>query len=351
MAISVRLLRANHGDCILVSHISAEGTFNLLIDGGNPETFKYGSSLRYNGDLCLALDEIKAKNQVIDLVILTHIDDDHIGGLLRAFEAPGYLRDLVKSIWFNSSKKITDHFNYTEIPENDVLLNDDSPETSARQGKALDDLLEEIGCERMPIIKAGQVIPKGPFKFIILSPNESNLKQLLHVWPYEAESAETAGAATDHSLSFEDIWAVDEFKEDSSPPNGSSIAFIAEAEGKSMLFLGDAHDKTVVESLQSLGYCSESKLNVELVKVSHHGSKHNTSENFLAMINAGRYLISTDGSRHGLPDKRTIARILVSTADGTICFNYGSVIESLLLPHEVEVYSNRLHELSEEIRL
>jgi beta-lactamase superfamily II metal-dependent hydrolase len=350
MAITVRLLKANHGDCILVSHIGAGETFNLLIDGGNPATFKYGPRLRYDGDLCLALDEIKAKNQVIDLAILTHIDDDHIGGLLRAFEAPGYLRDLVKSIWFNSSKNITDYFGHPEIPENDVVLSDDSPETSAQQGKALDALLEEIGCKQTPIVKAGQVITMGPFKFTILSPNESHLHKLLHVWPYDGTSSETAGTANDHSLSFEDIWAADEFKKDSSLPNGSSIAFIAEADGKSMLFLGDAHDQTVVDSLQSLGYCSESKLNVDFVKVSHHGSRHNTSKHFLAMINAGKYLISTNGLRHGLPDKRTIARILASTEDSLICFNYRSVIESLLLPSEVGAYSQRLQACN-EIRL
>ncbi len=351
MTISVRLLRANHGDCILVSHISAEGTFNLLIDGGNPATFKYGPRLRYDGDLCIILDKIKAENQAIDLVIITHIDDDHIGGLLRAFEAPGYLQEMVKSVWYNSSKNITDYFDHPEIPDNDVILQNESSETSVQQGKDFEALLEEIGCEQIPIVIAGQVITKGPFKFTILSPNESNLQQLLRVWPYEGETSETSGTTTDHSLSLKEIWDSDEFREDASFMNGSSIAFIAEADGKSMLLLGDAHDKTIVESLQSLGFCSESKLNVDVVKISHHGSKYNTSTNFLAMINTGRYLISTDGSHHGLPDKRTIARILTSSVDAIVCFNYGPVVENLLLPREVDLFSKRLHILNEEVTL
>ena len=36
---------------------------------------------------------------------------------------------------------------------------------------------------------------------------------------------------------------------DSSATNGSSIAFILETEGKRVLFLGDAHAETIVESL------------------------------------------------------------------------------------------------------
>jgi beta-lactamase superfamily II metal-dependent hydrolase len=349
MTIRVRLLRANHGDCILVSHESADGTFNLLIDGGNPATFRHGPRLRYDGELCVVLDEIKKMNQVIDLAILTHIDDDHIGGLIRAFETSGYLQDLVKAIWFNSSKYVTDYFSHDEIPENDVRLSDVSPDTSAQQGKALEDLLEDIGCERRAIVKAGQVISQGPFTFRILSPNESDLRKLLRVWPYDGEAPETTGKETDHSLSFDEIWADDEFKEDVSFTNGSSIAFIAEADGKSMLFLGDAHDKTVVESLKSLDFSSEKKLSVDLVKISHHGSQHNTSTEFLEMIEAKKFLISTDGSRHGLPDKRTIARILSYSEEGLIYFNYSCVIESLLLPSEISSYSCRLHSLTEKI--
>lgn len=350
MSIRVRLLKANHGDCILVSHTSENETFNLLIDGGNGETFKFGPRHRYDGELCLALDEIKSNGQFIDLAIITHIDDDHIGGMLRAFETPGYLCEMVKSIWFNSSKNITDYFSHSKIIENNVHINHESPETSAKQGKDLEIVLDEIGCERIPIVMSGQVIEKGPFKFTILSPNESNLKKLLRVWPYEDVPAETAGAENDHSLSFEEIWAEDKFKKDYSPPNGSSIAFIAEANGRSMLFLGDAHDQTVVEGLQSLGYSKDFKLNVNFVKISHHGSEHNTSEHFLEMISADKYIISTNGLRHGLPDKRTIARILASTESGRICFNYSSVIENLLLPSEIDTYSQRL-QFCEEIRL
>ena len=84
MAISVRLLRANHGDCILVTHEGPERTFNLLIDGGNAATFQYGPRGRYSGHLRSTLDELKSKDQLIDLAILTHIDDDHIAGMLMA---------------------------------------------------------------------------------------------------------------------------------------------------------------------------------------------------------------------------------------------------------------------------
>ncbi len=350
MGTVVRVLEANHGDCVLVSHQGASGTVNILIDGGTSTTFKHGIRQRYDGALCKVLDELKNKGQHIDLAVLTHIDDDHIHGLIKGFETPGYLDELVKFIWFNSSRLITQHFNAPEIPENNILLSGDSPKTSVRQGKELETLLDEIGCDRAPLIMAGQVHRVGPFKLTVLSPNQIQLERLLHKWPSEDESGATAVHDNDYHLSLEEIWATDEFEPDPSVYNGSSIAFMLEVDNIKMLFLGDAHDQVVVESLKELGFNELNKLHLELVKVSHHGSKYNTSSEFLSLLQSSRYVISTNGSRHGLPNKRTIARIIKET-DGQICFNYSEVIKPLLLADEVEGYVSRLEALDEEVRL
>jgi beta-lactamase superfamily II metal-dependent hydrolase len=350
MGVVVRVLEANHGDSILVSHEGASGTVNILIDGGTSTTFKHGPRQRYDGALCKVLDELKNKGQHIDLAVLTHIDDDHIHGLIKAFERPDYLSKLVKSIWFNSSRLITQHFNAAEIPENNILLADDSPQTSGRQGKEFEALLDEIGCDRTPLIKVGQVHNLGPFKLTVLSPSQNQLERLLHKWPSEEESGATAAHDNDYDLSLEEIWGADEFKSDSSVYNGSSIAFLLEVDNTKMLFLGDAHDHLVVESLRELGFNEKNKLHLDLVKVSHHGSQYNISSEFLSLLQSSRYIISTNGSRHGLPNKRAIARIIKET-DGQICFNYSEVIKPLLLGHEVEDYSARLEALDKELQL
>ncbi|CNJ39088.1 MULTISPECIES: ComEC/Rec2 family competence protein [Yersiniaceae] len=350
MGISVQVLQANHGDCILVTHESLNGVWNLLIDGGNAATFQFGQRGRYSGALRCVLDELKEKGQKIDLAILTHIDDDHIGGLLRAFETPGYLSEMVSSIWFNSSRFITDYFNVAEISDNDIHLRDDSPLTSVRQGKNLETLLNEISCARQPVVMASQKIIKGPFTFTILSPDEDKLRKLLHKWPDDPEPTTTSGHSTDYDLSLDDILADDIFENDPSDYNGSSIAFILEAEGKRMLFLGDAHDKIIVRSLRALGHSETRKLPLDFVKISHHGSQYNTSSEFLSLINTHRFIISTNGAMHGLPNKRTIARILAS-GSGNICFNYSEIISPLLHEHETETYSSRLVALDGKIRL
>lgn len=349
MDIVVRVLKASHGDCILVSHEGPANTVNILIDGGPSATFKHGTRQRHRGPLCEVLDDLKDNRQVADLVILTHIDDDHIHGLINAFESPEYLDQLNKLIWFNSSRLITRFFNEAEISDNNILLTDDSAETSVKQGKDLETLLDELKCERAPLIMATQVYKVGPFTLNVLSPGRSELEQLLHKWPTEAESGATSSHVNDYHLSLHDIWEDDKFQCDPSVYNGSSIAFILEADSKKLLFLGDAHDQVVVESLRALGYNEANKLNLELVKISHHGSQYNTSYELLSLINSKYYVISTNGTKHGLPNKRTIARILKAT-QANILFNYSNVITPLLFPQEAEVYASRLEVLDDEFR-
>lgn len=351
MSTRVHFLKANHGDSILISHASGDQTFNLLIDGGPGKAFKHGPSLRHKGDLCLVLDDIKKKNQNIDLLILTHVDDDHIGGLIRGFEASGYLSAMVKKIWFNSSKIITDYFNHAQIEENDIFLQTKSPDTSVQQGINLEHLLEEHGCKRAPIVIAGQVLEEGPFKFTILSPSEQKLKKLLTIWPTQETDPETSEARTDYSLGLAEILIEDTFTGDTSIANGSSIAFMLEVDGKRALFLGDAHDALIIESLKNLDYSESNQLEVDFVKISHHGSKFNTSEDFLRLIKTKKFIISTDGQKNGLPNKKTIARLLKIHSESKIYFNYESILSKIPLPEESPYFSEHLFFLNESIEL
>ncbi|MCY1183644.1 hypothetical protein D9M73_242830 [compost metagenome] len=116
-----------------------------------------------------------------------------------------------------------------------------------------------------------------------------------------------------------------------------------------MLFLGDAHDEVVTRNLRMLGYKETNKLNVDLVKISHHGSQYNTSSELLSLMAAQNFVISTNGRKHGLPNKRTIARIL-DASDGKILFNYKDVIIPILLDHEVNDYSSRLEVFGNELK-
>ena len=117
-------------------------------------------------------------------------------------------------------------------------------------------------------------------------------------------------------------------------------------ERQSMLFLGDAHDASILESVRSLKFNEANKLQLSLLKVSHHGSEYNTSMDLLKIVSADRYVISTNGTKHGLPNQRTVARIIAS-GEGIICCNYPKITESILLPEEHLDYDKRFEGISQ----
>ena len=71
-----------------------------------------------------------------------------------------------------------------------------------------------------------------------------------------------------------------------------------------------------------MGYSKQNKLKVDIVKVSHHGSKDNTSNELLELIECNKFLISTDGKQHGHPDKEALARIICSQNNPCFIFYY-----------------------------
>jgi hypothetical protein len=91
-----------------------------------------------------------------------------------------------------------------------------------------------------------------------------------------------------------------------------------------LTFLGDAHPSVVIEALNKLGYSKEKKLKLDYVKLSHHGSALNFSPDLLDFFDCESYVISTDGSKHNLPNKKTLASIAKSRKkSGTnFYFNY-----------------------------
>lgn len=333
MGFELTVLQAEHGDSIIIS-VVYEGKYkNILIDGGPAQAFEVTGIPRV---LQLSLNEIKDKTQNIDLLVLTHVDDDHIGGLLAGFNKYGYLTEMTKEVWFNSGKLIFNHFDMNIDESNLVpLKNSSGNNTSTGQGVKLEDQLVNKDIWSHPLIKAGDEINRLGCQFKILSPSLPKLKKLLTKWEKENPSSNTAATKNDYQQSFEQLLKADKFKEDKSIHNGSSLAFIFEAHGKSILLLGDAHPSVIINSLKSLGYSEENPLQIDYVKVSHHGSKANTNNELLNFIRCNNFIISTNGNHHALPNKKTLARIINHFPTANLMFNYPDLINEIFTEDEL----------------
>ena len=351
----IRLLHAYNGDAIHLRTEDGEGgNVNILIDGGKGNTYIFKNSKKKDedGDLKILIDSIRNRGEHIDLLVLTHIDDDHIGGLLKWIEKDKGAKDLIKKVWFNSGRLIAEHFEEKETKENLLSIKmSENSNTSVRQGVTFEDFIEENNIWDRRIIKSNDEINMFGLKFTILSPSDEKLQSLLNNWEREAPIFLTS-KENDYSHSLLELIESDVFKEDNSVPNGSCIAFLVEKQGKKILFLGDAHPQVVIDSLIDLGYSEQNPLEVDYVKLSHHGSKSNTNIELLKLISAEKFLISSNGDMHQLPDKRCLARIIRTKEKVNFYFNYPEMITKIFTEQDFESYPNfTAEEVPEEIEL
>lgn len=338
----INVLKANNGDSILLKTLSNENTVNILIDGGTGRTYQFKNKKKKQeaGALKQVVEELKQKDQVIDLLILTHVDDDHIGGILKWFNHDKGAANYIKKVWFNSGRLISEYFERPAIEENDISLNPvDGYDTSIKQGATFENFIEEKGIWDRRIIGAVNEIEECGIKFTLLSPNNEKLEALLTKWEKEEPITETS-AKNDYSLSIKELIENDTFVEDKAIHNGSSIAFILEYEEQKLLFLGDAHPQVIVDSLIELGYSKDTPLQVDILKISHHGSKANTSPALLELIDTNKFIISSNGDKHQLPDKQCLSRIINHNNRAEFYFNYPELIEKIFSDYDRSDYPN-----------
>jgi len=334
----IKPLPAYHGDCILISFPDRGMNRNVLIDTGPSKT--YG---KRNCILNKELSRIKNNGEFIDLLVITHIDDDHIAGALKMFGDSRFDKDLVKKVWFNSGELISDYFNEKNKNDREVkLLQTGIVSMSIDQGVSLENTLKSSDMIPSSVIKRGHIASLHNANIKVVSPGKAGLHKLHSNWETEKTGFQMlSGGHDDFNKPISEL-AVKPFKKDTSVPNGSSLALLFEAGEKKALLLGDAYPSVVEDGLRNLGYSDTNKLRLDVVKLSHHGSRKNTSPDLLKLLDCESYIVSTDGSRHGLPDKESIARVIHNnTGKNThIYFNYKNrVTEKLFLPCDREEYS------------
>jgi beta-lactamase superfamily II metal-dependent hydrolase len=332
----IKFLQASKGDCFLVSFKDKMNfSRNILIDGGVSETY-FDSSNNNVGELKLEVERIKKNNEKIDLLILSHIDNDHILGLLKWFETDESAYKLIENVWFNSGKLIAE---YLKEPENSDLKLGlkifSNTDTGANEAIEFEKYLLDHKIWDKKIIQSGCDLDQNGVSIKILSPNNEQLYKLLKEYKNKTgDPVYTSGKSKDWNMSFKELIRDEELNyvkpRDDSPKNQSSISFIITVDDKSFLFLADAPSFQIIKALQDLDYSEDNPLNVEFMKVSHHGSQNSTCNELLKIVKTENYLISTDSSSYGHPNKRTLARILRFNPNVTFHFNYDHVKNEII---------------------
>lgn len=378
----ITILPANNGDSFLLETEQS----NILIDGGYVNTYKEF--------LKPILRELNGLEKKINHLIVTHIDNDHISGIIKLIEENSNSTIIeIENIWHNSYKHlkfIEDGITFPGKPVDSMMINYELKEEkdeiidsdiSAVQGSTLASLLRKNGFESKDSFirnnhisfDTSDVIYDNDLTFRILSPNNERLLDLKKYWKRELF---TRGYSSDEELTNfnEDVFEYilsqekekkrlkrknitasteisienllkDPFSEDNSPTNGSSIAFVLEYKDLKFLFLADSHPSLILENLQKHYNDDECPIKFDLIKISHHGCKDNTSPELLKFIDSENYVISTNGLSHNHPDFETIARIISreTTFTRKLYFNYElDVLEGFLSEDLQKKYNYRI---------
>lgn len=354
MIFSLDIRRAHKGDCLLL-HFGSEKEPGLVMIDGGPKNV-------YQPHLRPRLQEIKAahglteqESLLVDLLMVSHVDDDHIQGILdltkeeitaQQAHRPRMLN--VQSFWHNSFDEIIDHdpeeltasvkgqFGTAatsgggELPDVERFeVEEESSEhpevvssglkvlASIEQGFRLRQDAERLGFPRNPEVggklimahENGQAfdIAQG-LKFIVVGPMQPEVAALHQKHIKWLEDLKKKGKSPPAALAA---------YIDRSVPNLSSLVVLAKLGGKRMLLTGDARGDKILEGLQLVGLLGpgqESTLEIDLLKVPHHGSSNNLDDDFFERIIAKHYVFSGNGE-HGNPEREAMEMLLQARGD------------------------------------
>ncbi len=303
---SLEAVQAHHGDALLLHHGTLGAPRLALIDGGPADTYQPWlrprlealRSARGNGPLPLGL------------VAVSHIDDDHIRGLielLTELAEGGSETPLVRigRLWHNSFEGLVSDggaeaaaglieavpARVRHRPAQPVVLE------SVPQGRTLRQLAQMLGIalndpfpELVVAPARGRRVERlgGGLSVTVIGPNQTRVDALREEWMAVlrrlGEEAQSPAAAS-HL--------------DESVFNLSSIVLLARAGGRTMLLTGDARSDDILTGLESAGLLRPGRsFHVDLLKMPHHGSDRNVTTEFFRRVTADHYVFSADGRHH-----------------------------------------------------
>ncbi len=327
--LTLEMLPAGHGDCLWIEY--GDPVHRILVDGGPYYSYKY---------LRDKIEQLDPGDRHFELLIVTHVDADHIEGVLRLLQEP-HLGVSFGDVWFNGTTQIN-----AALDADDML--------DEQQGEYLQALLTDSGQRWNGAFDGGVVyVPTSgelPMKTLdgdatltVISPTANELKTLAAHWVkiIEKEGFSTGDTATalGKLQKQKRLQPVDTLGDepppdmlgepddppgsDSSVANGSSIAVILEHDGDRLLLAGDAFPGVLAGALER--YPGGAPVDLAVFKLPHHGSIRNMTAEMIEAVNCDRFAISSNGKYFGHPSSRaldTLLNALPADSDPQLWFNY-----------------------------
>ena len=258
--LKIHFIDVGQGDACL---IIGENNTKILIDGGGSSSYDVGKNVL----LPYLLDR---QITCLDYIIISHFDDDHVGGLLTILE---------------------------ELKVKNVIIGK-QPEDSENFEK----LKKIIKKKKIKIIVVGADDP--------VCPQTQENKEELRINNVGVDVlGDPKRIYIEEKLYFDLIWPDTQNKISENPLNNNSLVIKLNYKNFSMLFTGD------IEELAEKQIIQKYKENPEIIKstvlkVAHHGSKTSSTQDIINIIKPQIALIGVgENNKFGHPNKEIIKRL------------------------------------------
>ena len=251
----------------------------MIVDCGH---YNSSSSEKFQNYLNTIDLEYENGEKVIDYLVLTHPDADHIGGASYVFENYLVKECFLPEIYYSEDG--------TSPVEGSVISKDE------RYGNLLlllENEVENFGC-------------KKTYTSEFLEIKSANFSQAdkdknSEMWLVEFFTPITGAYYTDGATNLAET-------------NEYSPIMIVSYMGKKVMLTGDAGEKVEEDFLLRVENGTYnlpiSYFDVDVLKVGHHGSKYSSTEEFLNVILPEIAIISVGANSYGHPSSKTIQRLV-----------------------------------------
>lgn len=322
---TLEALDAKHGDSLLLHFGAPNALKTILIDGGPKGVYTKTLSKRL-----LALKAARAGNQAlpIELAMISHLDDDHIAGMVDLLSKLNDAKDASKplafditELWVNTFDDIVgsaDPASVASVASFEQEEVDDHHHDAAAvvatvgQGRTIRNLATQLGitvnANKAKMVQGDSATltsTNGNLDLRVLLPDGERIDALHVEWDKQVKK--NGWAVKPDPANVADYV-------DNSVYNLSSIVVLATYQKKQILLTGDARGDHIIAAAARSKLWKKKPYTVDIVKVPHHGSDRNLSTDFFETFAAPHYVISADGE-YGNPEMATLDMIVEGRGD------------------------------------
>jgi beta-lactamase superfamily II metal-dependent hydrolase len=347
----LRVFHAADGDCLLLS--TDDEQHHMLVDGGRKGTFEANTRAH--------LAQLHENDKMLDVICVSHVDNDHISGILQLVEdevawrrfkfekasdpntTPPSVRlpPRIGQIWHNALFRLIGEDLAPQVEsalatsasilagsdDEDIMDLASRYENLATGEKAAMELSRRISAEQLAIplnepaggdlMKRGgpgETVQIGSMKLSVLGPSDDDLEALRTEWDKWLKKNEAAIAHL-HSRMLADeqnlgtlspvvvanpiAAALGEGLSGITEPNLASLMLFVEEGDQTVLLAGDGESGEILQGLAHHGKLdAHGRIHVTVLKVQHHGALANVTREFVDHVTADHYVFCGNGAHH-----------------------------------------------------